>query len=152
MNEKSRTSTSYRSFGILLLVPILFGSWLVVTSLTEVAPELGLYNGKRILELYLIFLTLSFVLFNSRARQYLDGLLKEIPGWIRILFLLFFGLGISSAVLTPHPAYPLTDVAMLFLLTAGTISVASAKQLSDIRFDRLALGFLAFMGFAGMIK
>ena len=104
--------------------------------MAEVVPGLGIYDGKRILELYLIPLTLSLTFFSLRAHLKLNDILKATPKWIRILVLIFFGLGISSALLTPHPAYPLTDVAMLFLLLVTAISVACAKQLSGKNFDR----------------
>ena len=54
INEQLQ-DTSEKSIGFLILIPLLLGSWLLVTSLMEAIPELGVYNGKRILELYLRF-------------------------------------------------------------------------------------------------
>jgi len=130
----------------LLLIPALLGLWLLVTSLAEVVPGLGLYDGKRFLELYLIAVTLSLTLLSTRARHHAAAILSAFPSWVRILLIVFFGLGFISALLTPNPAYPLVDVAMLFLLILTAISVACARQLSGHNFDRVALILLALMG------
>mgnify|MGYP001553960104 CR=1 FL=1 len=140
-------NTGSERIGILILIPVLFGLWLVVTSLSEVVPGVGLYDGKRILELYLICLTLSLVLISSAARQKMAVLISAIPGWIRIHFLIFFGLGLSSALLTPNPAYPLLDVTMLYLLMVSSISIACVKQQYKNRFDQIVLVLVAMMGF-----
>ena len=129
------------------MIPALFGLWLVATSISEAVPSIGSYNGKRMLELYLIFVTLFVLLISSRVRQRLETFLLAIPTWVRILLLIFFGIGLSSALLTPNPAYPLLDVAMLFLLILTTLTIACTRQLVGIQFDRVIIACIALMGF-----
>ena len=123
--------------GIPVLIPVLFGSWLLVSSLAETVPGLGLYDGKRMLELTLVTLSLTLVLFSAAGRQKFADLLGAIPRWVRILLLTFFTLGVISALRTNHPAYPLLDVAMLYLLIMTAISVACSAILYKFWFDRL---------------
>ena len=144
-SSHSRKS-DYRPVSLLIAIPTLFGLWLVLTSLTEAIPELGIYNGKRILELCLISVTLSFLLISGQVRQKLEIILRAIPSWVRISLLVFFGLGLSSALFTPNPAYPLLDVAMLFLLIMTTLTLASTRQILGIHFDRVVLICVALMG------
>ncbi len=132
---------------ILILIPALFGAWLAATSLTEVIPGLGLYDGKRMLELYLICLTLSVVLINRPARQKFNAVVNATPARIRLLLIIFFALGVGSALLTPNPAYPLTDVAMLFLMVITALCVACARYVCGYHFDRVVLIFIGLMGF-----
>ncbi len=135
-----------RPIGFLILVPILFGLWLMITSMTEVLPELGVYDGKRVLELYLITVTLTFLLLHTQTRRKLENIVRSVPTWVRSLLIIFFGLGLISALRTPNPAYPLLDVAMLFLLLLTTISIASIRQFLGVYFDRVVLICVALMG------
>ena len=132
MADPQQQKSRNRSVGFLVVIPALFGLWLVITSLTEVVPELGIYDGKRILELYLISLTLLVLILSTQIRQKLKNILQAIPAWVRILLLFFFGLGLSSALLTPNPGYPLLDVAMLFLIVFTTFSLACIRQLIKV--------------------
>jgi len=145
VNLRTENSNN-KPIGLLVIIPALYGLWLLTTSLTEVIPKLGIYNGKRILELYLIIVTLSAPLISTQARQKLGGLLLAIPVWVRIILMVFFGLGLSSALLTANPAYPLLDVAMLFLLMLTAFTVASTRQILGIHFDRVVLTCIAMMG------
>ena len=89
-SSHSRKS-DYRPVRILIAIPVLFGLWLVITSVNEVIPELVIYNGKRVLELCLISVTLSFLLISGQVRQKLEVILRAIPSWVRVFLLIFFG-------------------------------------------------------------
>lgn len=147
MPEKYLQNFSIKSKDMLILIPVLFGAWLALTSLNGLVSGLGVYDGKRILELYLILLTLALALLKTPVRQQFNAILKSIPSWIRIFILIFFGLGLFSALTTPHPAYPLVDVAMLFLVTITAIVMACIRLVTGKLFDRIVLVFIALMGF-----
>ena len=116
MTAKEQAESSLASTGILILVPMLFGSWLWLTSVADIVPGIAPFDGKRMLELCLIFLTLALCLLNTGARHRIGLILTSCPGKIRLLSLVFFGIGAISALRTTHPAYPLTDAAMLFTM------------------------------------
>ncbi len=137
MSEKYLQKFSVKSKNVLILIPVLFGAWLTLTSLNGLVPGLGIYDGKRILELYLILITLALALLNTPVRLQFNAILKSIPSWIRIFILIFFGLGLFSALRTPHPAYPLVDVAMLFLVTITAIVMACIRLVTGKLFDRI---------------
>ena len=145
-SSHSRKS-DYRPVRLLIAIPVLFGLWLAITSVNEVIPELVIYNGKRVLELCLISVTLSFLLISGQVRQKLEVILRATPSWVRVSLLIFFGLGLSSALLTPNPAYPLLDVAMLFLLILTAVTLASFRLVVGVNFDRSVLFLLALMCF-----
>ena len=65
---------------------------------------------------------------------------------LNCILLVFFGLGLSSALLTPNPGYPLLDVAMLFLIALTAFSLACIRQLTNSNFDKLLLISVAVMG------
>jgi O-antigen ligase len=136
----------------LLAVPVLFGTWLLVTALTDTVPGIGTYNSKRILELYLILLTLCFTAFSTHTRHLVAGNLGAIPGWMVLLLVLWLGLGASSALLTAHPAYPLIDVAMFFIMGMTAMAIAGTRQALGTGFDRVVLFFLALMGLGVFIQ
>lgn len=123
-----------------------FGTWLFLTSVTDVIPQMAPYNAKRLLELYLLPLAFLLVLFSPSARRQFNNISSSIPGWVRVFTAIFFSLGVISALRTPHPAYPLVNVAMLFLILVMIIAIASSQKQVGVRFDQVAIALIAMTG------
>lgn len=119
--------------------------WLLLTSVREVVPGFGVYDSKRVLELFTIPLLLFFVLANKEARNTFSNYLKIIPNWIWILIITFFGIGLISGLRTEHPSYSLVDVSMFLSLSVAVLCVATSKSLLGKRFDKIALLLLSLM-------
>ena len=131
---------------ILILVPLLPALWLFSTSLAEPIPELGVYNAKRLLELYMFPAILVLLTLHIVARTTLGQLLRSIPKPVSVGFTLFLGIGIMSSLRQSHPGYPLSEVAVFFLLFSGTVCIATARRVLQIQFDRMVLIIIGAMG------
>ncbi len=131
---------------LLLIPPLLAGLWLLWTSLAEPFPDLGTWNGKRLLQLWLLLSLALVPLLILSARISIDQALARL-GWRASLgFLTVLLLGLISSLRLDHPGYPLADVAMLFLLGLGCLSMAISRMRQGPRFERVALGLLALTG------
>ncbi len=129
-----------------LLPPALLGLFLVGTSGFDLAPGLGVFNGKRVLELVVLTLVLASTAAIPALRRAFGDLLATVPRWA-VLVLSLAGLaGVVSALRFPHPGYGLLEVAMLAWLGLAICATAAARRCSGGSFDRLAVLIVCAVG------
>ncbi len=134
-----------------LLIPLLLGIYLVGTSGFSLLPEVGVFNGKRILELLLLLLILSVTVLNSRLRVSFRQLLGTLPRWA-VYSLVLAGLaGTLSSLRFPHPGYGLLEVAMPVLMVLAVFATAAARRICSDSFDRMALLIVVALGLVAAI-
>lgn len=134
-----------RGRGLVLLVPGALGLFLVAGSLVDLAPRYGVYDGKRLVQLWLLTGVLALALAVPDLRRRAGALLAGLPPVAGLTLAVFFALGLASALTHPPVFYPLADVALLALLSACALVVAASRSLAGAAFDRLALAALAVL-------
>ena len=110
--------------------------------------SLSVFDAKRVLQLVMFAGLLLFAVAWVPLRQATLRQIARVPLWMGSLISLFFAIGLVSALRLEHPAYPLIDVSMMFVLLVAVFAVAGSRDLAGDNFDRWALGLLAFTGFA----
>jgi hypothetical protein len=140
------------SFLISLLVPILIGSYLFLTSTTYLIPGIWPYDSKRILQFVLLLILFLVPALNERIRNEYGCLLAAVPAWIKIALLCMFGWGIVSALTNAHSLMhalnSLSEVALLSALVLGVFVVAACRRIAGHWFDRTAVALIALTGLA----
>ena len=132
-----KNTSSQRTAG--LLIPLLLGLFLALTTGFDLLPQLGVFNAKRILELFMLLLLFGATALNPMMRGALAELLVFMPRW-SVYALGFAALaGTISALRFPHPGYGLVEIAMLALLVSGIFATAAARRVCGEKFDRMAL-------------
>jgi len=129
-----------------LSVPVLILAFLLLTSVRDWLPQLGIFDGKRVLQVCLVPLLFLPALLAPGLRAAVTAVLERVPKWIFAGLFVFFVLGVVSSLRHPHPGYYLTEVALLFSLTAAAFVVAAARIAAGSPFDRLCLWLLAGLG------
>ena len=137
---------------IVLIIPIILCVYLFVTSITDVIPSLGVFDGKRLLQIVIIPLLFLIALLYHPLRSALNDLLRQTSKPVGIVLLIFFLLGTWSSLRFTHPAYSLIEVGMLLNLILLVFIVASARVVAPHHFDRLVLLFIAALGAAVMLQ
>jgi hypothetical protein len=133
-------------------VALLLGLFLLLTSTTAPLPSLEIYDSKRILQFGLLFLLTVVPIVSSSVRVTLGDFLARTPRWLKATVATLFAWGLGSALLHAeswsHLANSLADVALPALLLYSVCVIAACRQLSGVRFDRVALGLVGLAGVA----
>jgi len=144
-----KPSASQRTAGLSIL--LLLGIFLTGTTGFDPFHEIGMFNGKRILEVSLFLLLMSVTLLNPYLRDSFAQVLAIVPRWIVFALVVAGLLGTISALRFEHPGYGLLDVAMLTLLVLGILATASARRISEDGFDRIALLIVIAIGLIAVV-
>jgi O-antigen ligase len=129
-----------------LLIAGLLISYLVVTSVWDPLPGFGVYDGKRIVQVWLILLCLLTTLLSAPLCGSVGALIRATPNWVLALSAGALLLGIASAFSHPPVAYPLVEVSLPFLVIVMFYVIAACRQQAGERFDRWLLIGLAVLG------
>ncbi len=130
----------------IIFVPFLLGLFLISTTGFDMLPGLGVFNGKRVLEVFTLLFLLIAVLISHDLRTSFRELQSILPRWAFMALAMAFVLGTASTLRFSHPGYGLLEIAMLLLLILCTIATAAARRLSGNYFDRLALLIVITVG------
>lgn len=122
-----------------LAVLFLLGAFLVGTSGFDLLPDMGVFNGKRFLQVVTLLLIPLVVLLNRPLREEFGNQQRRIPVWVLISLLLVMIIGVVSAMRFEQPGYGLLEVAMPALLIIAVLSIAASRSLAGEGFDRLAI-------------
>jgi len=124
----------------------LLAGWLLLGSTVELLPSLGVYDGKRLVQVWLLAVVIALALATPDLRRLCAAVLAAMPLRLRMALAGAAGLGLLSAVAHPPAAYPLAEVALLALLIVLVVVVAASRRAAGVDFDRLVLGCLALLG------
>lgn len=127
------------------LLPAGLLAFLLLTSVTEPLPNVGVYDGKRLLFLAVMAIGLLLPLTDGAYRREFAGPLGYLPAWCGLALLLAFGLGMVSALAHPPSAYPLVEVGQLLLLPLGVLGLAASRRTLGNAMDRVALVTIAVL-------
>ena len=106
-------------------------------------PPLGLYNGKRVVQIGLLCLVAGLLLASKALRQqWLQGFAAQSAG-VRWGLGAVLGLGVLSSAGAPMPAYAGTEVAHLALLVVAAGMVAAWYPNAPMSADRLIVGVVS---------
>lgn len=133
-----------------LLLPLLLGIYLLVTSTTHLSDSLWQYDAKRMLQLLLFPVLFLVTLLVPALRATFGMQLNRIPNWMGWTLTAIFGLGMVSACVNSTSmmglAYSLADVALHFLVIAAAMVIAACRLHLGSRFDQVFLIVLATVG------
>jgi putative inorganic carbon (HCO3(-)) transporter len=130
-----------------LVVVVLIGLYLIMTSAFYPLDFLPVFDAKRLLQLVLFTILLVFSVAWAPLRQNAIAQLNRLSSVNRVALTLFFIIGIVSSLRLEHPAYALVDVSMIFIMTMLIAVTAASRELAGQRFDRWAVLLLVVMGF-----
>jgi hypothetical protein len=122
-----------------LAAPFLLGWFLVGTTGFDLLPGIGVFNGKRVLEILTLLLIIGFTLINGRTRESYGEIQSLVPRWVTVSILACVVLGTISALRFSHPGYALVEIGLPVLLVLCTFATAAAYRTSAPQFDRLAV-------------
>ena len=129
-----------------LVVLFLLGLFLAGTTGFDLIPTLGVFNAKRVLEVFTLLLVLSAVMLNRHLRTAFGELQTTLPPWALLALAVAFVSGSISALRFPHPGYGLLEIAMPVLLILCVIGTAASRRAGGEGFDRLALLIVIAIG------
>ena len=135
-----------------LVVVVLIGLYLVVTSAFYPLGFLSPFDAKRLLQLILFAALIIFSVSWAPLREMTIAQLSRLSPSNSIFLGLFFIIGILSSIRLAHPAYALVDVAMIFVMIMLIAVTAASRELAGTLFDRWAVGLLAAMGLAVAVE
>ncbi len=148
MSQLNTTKTANLS----LVVVILIGLYLLVTSAFYPLSFLSPFDAKRLLQLVLFTVLLVYAVAWTPLRQQTTAQLNRLSQLSRIALGIFFIIGIASSLRLKHPAYALVDVAMMFVMMMLIAVTAASRDLAGARFDRWGAVLLAAFGFAVVVQ
>jgi len=135
-----------------LLLPVLLGVYLLVTSTTNLSDTLWQFDAKRMLQLYLLPCMFLWMLLIPSLRSAFSEQVSKIPHWIAAALALMFLLGVISAWHNSTSrmglAYSLADVALLFILIPAALVIAACRNVAGELFDRIVIVLIAMVGVA----
>jgi hypothetical protein len=130
-----------------LLVPILIGLYLLLTSTTALIPGIRPYDAKRILQFGLLFVLFLVPALNKRIGEDVGLRLSIVPKWMKFTLLTVFFWGVLSAFINAtslmQTLNSLAEVALLAALVLGVFIVAACRHFAGRTFDRVAIGIIA---------
>ncbi len=127
-------------------IPALLAAYLVVTSGWSLLPSLDQYDGKRVLEIAVISVSLLFGLVYRPLRTQAVAIAVLIPRPVQIAILMVFALGLLSASTSDHAFYGLTEVSLYFSMFVLVFFIAASAQLLGERMLTLVAVFLLLLG------
>lgn len=119
------------------------GAYLVLMPCIQLVPDVGLYNGKRLLQVGLLAVVGIGLLGSKRLRTRWLRTIQQLPFIARLGVGAVFTLGIISSVRAPMPGYAVLEVAHFLLLFVCAGMVAAIYQQAPARMDRLLVGIVA---------
>ncbi len=131
-----------------LVVVVLIGLYLLVTSAFFPLDFLSTLDAKRLLQLTLFTVLTIFAVSWAPLRLATVAQLNRLSRPSGIILSLFFIIGIASSLRLAHPGYALVDVAMIFVMMLLIAVTAASREMAGVSFDRWAVLLLAAMGFA----
>ena len=140
--ENSGTVTSRIG---LLSIPFMLGFFLVGTTGFDLLPNLGVFNGKRIVELVILLLIPLAALASRTGRDAFESQLATIPTWLWVGLAAVFAIGIVSALRFDPPAYGLLEMALPAMLIIALIATAASRRMTGESFDRLGILIIVAM-------
>jgi len=135
-----------------LAVVAFSGFYLLATSAFYPLDFLGVFDAKRVLQLVLFAAILVFAVAWAPLRTATVAQLNRLSRLNRYLLGLFFLIGLVSSLRLDHPAYPLVDVSMMFVMMVLIAVMAASRDLSGASFDKWAALLLAAVGFAVVLQ
>ena len=135
-----------------LVVVVLLGFYLLVTSAFFPLGFLSPFDAKRLLQLILFAVLMIFAASWAPLRQSTIAQLSRITLSNGIILSLFFVIGVASSLRLDHPGYALVDVSMLFVMIMLITVTAASREIAGVSFDRWAVALLATMGFVVAIQ
>ncbi len=129
-----------------LSAPLLVVAFLLLTSVRDWLPQLGVFDGKRILQVCVIPLLFLLALVLPGLRATTAATMARVPKWVFACLTAFFTLGVISSLRYQHPGYSLAEVAVLFTLTTAAFVIAGARVAAGELFDRVCLVLLLCLG------
>lgn len=133
-------------------IGILIGAFLIVTSSFYPFSFLSPLDAKRISQLLLFVICLSFALFYRPLRQQTAAQLGRIPTTNQVALVLLFVIGIASSLRLHNPGYALADVSILFVMLVMVAVIAASRDISKVFFDKCLVILLSIMGFAVFVQ
>lgn len=108
-----------------LIILLLVGAYLSLTPSLHFSyiPGSELYNEKRQLQIVLLLFLSIFLLISKKYTSEALALFSSIPYYIRLLLVLFAGIGIVASLFSEFPVWAFLEVGHLFLLFAGMVLV-----------------------------
>lgn len=147
-NKELRQQTPSPALAVIFLP----GLFLLATSTFYPFDFLPVFDAKRILQLVLFAVLLTFATAWAPLRTAIFAQLDRVKRRDAAILFVFFAIGLVSALRLVHPAYPLLDVSMMLVLLVMVFITAAARDLASARFDRWAVLLLAVLGFAVFIQ
>jgi putative inorganic carbon (HCO3(-)) transporter len=135
-----------------LLVVVLIGLYLLVTSAFFPLGFLSTLDAKRLLQLMLFAVLTIFAVSWAPLRQSTIAQLGRLSLSNGVILGFFFLIGIASSLRLDHPGYALVDVSMIFVMMMLIAVTAASREIAGVSFDRWAVVLLAAMGFAVTIQ
>ena len=135
-----------------LLLPLLAGLYLLLTSTMIVIPGIWPYDAKRILQFALLLIFFLLPLLNSRIRSEFSAQLYSVPAWLNYSLLAVILMGVVSAAIharsAMHAVNSLSEVALMSLLVLAALLVAACRRIGGRTFDRIIIGSFVITGMA----
>ncbi len=133
-----------------LLVPVTLGAYLLITSTVHLSETLWKFDVKRILELCLLPLIFSVVLFSPGLKAAFQHQISRLPKWMAWALGAIVVLGVISAVHNSSSTwsliYSLSEVALLSMLGVAVFCVAACRSAAGTLFDQTTVVLLAMVG------
>lgn len=127
------------SKAVLLAPLILIASYLLLTSTADLLPDLGIFNAKRLLQIYLLCSLFLLATVLSVWNITGAGLLKSIsPAALCALFIAAV-LSVVSTLRLAHPGYGLAEIGILLGMFWATVLVAASRNSCSLRFDQFLM-------------
>jgi hypothetical protein len=137
---------------ISLLVPLLLGGYLLLTSTTTVIPGIWPYDAKRVVQIVMLLVLFSIPALDSGIRNGLGSQLAALPSWLKSTLITLAGIGVLSALInaesTMHALNSLSEVVLMSALLFSVFVVAACRRIAGRPFDFMAVGLLAMTGLA----
>lgn len=143
--RKQSIRVRYLAFG----TAILPGTYLLLTSTLKLHESVWPYDIKRLLEFGLLALIFCAVLLSRVLRSGFGQQIRRVPGWVKIMLILLFCLGLVSSWYNSFSAMSLYnslfEVALLGLLFLATFCIAACRKAGGHDFDRAAIVLIAMV-------
>jgi O-antigen ligase len=134
-----------------LAVLFLLGFLLVGTTGFEFFPDAGVFNGKRILEVFTFPLIFLIVFSVTRLRQAFTDIYSMLAPWAAVLLFIALILSLASALRLEHPAYGLLEIAMLVLIVFSVMATAATRRIAGERYDQTVILIIIAIGIMAVV-
>ncbi|MCK5640071.1 MAG: O-antigen ligase family protein, partial [Gammaproteobacteria bacterium] len=112
-----------------ILLFLLFGLFITITPNFDLIPSAFAYDQKRIFQLLLLTLTLSWLIFSRHALQLFIETLFSLPRLVRYGLITIFGLGLLSSLMAASTYHALLELSLFTLLFCYALTISLYWQL-----------------------